>query len=238
LARSERTRRPRHSDIDWGRTIQVNLSRYVPEHRTVIPDRLVGYGRRQRSLSRDVIVAVDQSGSMLDSLVYAAVFGAVLASIPALSTKLVAFDTAVADLSHLLHDPVDLLFGLQLGGGTDIAGAMEYVASLVSRPADTVVVLITDLFEGGNRDLLEQRVARLVQSAVTVVCLLALSDEGAPVYDHEQAARLASLGVASFACTPDLFPDLVAAALERRDLTRWAGEQGLVTTAPHSPPSP
>jgi hypothetical protein len=236
LARSDRTRRPRHGDIDWGRTIHANLTRYVPERRTVIPERLVGYGRRQRSLSRDVIVAVDQSGSMLDSLVFAAIFGAVLASIPALSTKLVTFDTAIADLSHLLHDPVDLLFGLQLGGGTDIASAVEHCAGLVTRPADTVLVLITDLFEGGNRDLLEQRVARLVQSGVTVVCLLALSDEGAPVYDHEQAARLAGLGVASFACTPDLFPDLIAAALERRDLGRWAGEQGLVTAAPHYDP--
>lgn len=233
LARSDRTRRPRPSDIDWGRTIHANLSRYVPERQTVIPERLVGYGRRQRSLSRDVIIAVDQSGSMVDSLVYAALFGSVLASVPALSTQLVVFDTAVADLTPLLHDPVDLLFGLQLGGGTDIATAIEYCAGLVTRPADTVMVVVTDLFEGGNRDLLEQRIARLVQSGVTVVVLLALSDEGAPVFDREQASRLASLGVPSFACTPDVFPDMIAAALERRDLARWAGDQGIPTAAPH-----
>jgi predicted metal-dependent peptidase len=238
LARSDRTRRPRPSDIDWGRTIHANLSRYVPEQRTVIPERLVGYGRRQRSLSRDVIIAVDQSGSMVDSLVYAAIFGAVLAGVPALSTKLITFDTSIADLSHLLHDPVDLLFGLQLGGGTDIASAIEYCAGQITRPADTVMVVVTDLFEGGNSQLLEQRVARLVQAGVTVVVLLALSDEGAPVFDHDQAARLASLGVASFACTPDQFPDLIAAALERRDLGRWAGEHGIVTAAPQYDPLP
>ena len=137
LARSQRSRRPRLSDIDWGHTIHANLRHYLPEQRTVVPERLIGYGRRQRSLSRDVIVAIDQSGSMADSVVYAAVFGAVLASMPALRTSVVAFDSAVADLTPLLHDPVDVLFGVQLGGGTDIAQAIGYCQQLVTRPTDT-----------------------------------------------------------------------------------------------------
>ncbi len=231
LARSQRTRRPRHADIDWGRTIQANLQHYLPQYGTVVPERLVGYGRRQRSLARDVIVAIDQSGSMADSVVYAAVFGAVLASMPALSTHVVAFDTAVVDLTPVLHDPVDVLFGVQLGGGTDIAQAVGYCQSLVTRPAETLLVLVTDLFEGGNSALLHDRVAMLRQSGVTVLVLLALSDEGAPAYDRHEAAALAALGVPSMACTPDVFPDLLAAALEGHDLARWANEHGLHTAA-------
>jgi len=232
LARSQRTRRPRPSDIDWGRTIHANLRHYLPDQRAVIPERLVGYGRRQRSLSRDVIVAIDQSGSMADSVVYAAVFGAVLASMPALRTQVVAFDTAVADLTPLLHDPVDLLFGVQLGGGTDIAQAIGYCQQLITRPANTVLVLVSDLFEGGNSALLRDRVAMLRQAGVCVIVLLALSDEGAAAYDHAQAAAFAELGVPAFACTPDAFPDLLAAALEGRDVGRWANEHGLHTTTP------
>jgi len=229
LARSRRTRRPRPADIDWARTIHVNLKNYLPEQRTVVPERLVGFGRRQRSLARDVIVAIDQSGSMADSVVYASVFGAVLASMPALRTHIVAFDTAVADLTPLAHDPVDVLFGVQLGGGTDIAQAMGYCQQLVTRPADTVLVLVSDLFEGGNAALLHHRVGELTQAGVTVMVLLALSDEGAPSYDHAQAVELAALGVPSFACTPDVFPDVLAAALEGRDVGRWVNDHGLHT---------
>lgn len=232
LARSQRTRRPRHTDIDWSRTIHANLRHYLPEQRTVVPERLVGYGRRQRSLSRDVVVAIDQSGSMADSVVYASVFGAVLASLPALRTSVVAFDTEVADLTPLLHDPVDVLFGVQLGGGTDIAQAIGYCQQLVTRPADTVLVLVSDLFEGGNSSLLHQRVGALTRAGASVMVLLALSDEGAPAYDHGQAAALAELGVPSFACTPDAFPDLLAAALEGRDVGRWANDHGLHTAVP------
>ena len=159
-----------------------------------MPERLIGFGRRQRSLARDVIIAIDQSGSMADSVVYASLFGAVLAQLPALRTHLVAFDTSVTDLTPVLHDPVDVLFGVQLGGGTDIAQALGYCRQLVTRPPDTVLVLISDLFEGGNAELLRARVAELVRAGVTVVCLLALSDEGAPVHDHVAAADLAALG--------------------------------------------
>src|SRR4029453_14396318 len=104
----------------WNRTIRANLQHYLPEHRTVVPERLVGYGRRQQAVQRDVVLAIDQSGSMAESVVYASVLGAVLASLRSLRTSLVVFDTAVVDLTDRLDDPVDLLFGTQLGGGTDI----------------------------------------------------------------------------------------------------------------------
>ena len=126
-----------------------------------------------------MIIAIDQSGSMADSVVYASLFGAVLAQLPALRTHLVAFDTSVTDLTPLLHDPVDVLFGVQLGGGTDIAQALAYCRRLVTRPRDTVLVLISDLFEGGNRRPVPARIAELVRADVTVLCLLALSDDGA-----------------------------------------------------------
>ena len=213
LARANRTRRPRHGDIDWLRTVHVNLKHYQPEYGTVIPERIVGYGRRRQSLAKDVIVAVDQSGSMADSVVYASLFGSVLAQLPSLRTHLVVFDTAVTDLTPVLHDPVDVLFGVQLGGGTDIAQAVGYCRQLVTRPADTVLILISDLFEGGNPDLLRARVLELTRAGVTVLCLLALSDEGAPVHDRLMAAELTDLGAAVMACTPDRFPDVLSHAL-------------------------
>jgi len=216
LARAHRARRPRPGDIDWLRTVHANLQHYQPRYRTVIPERLVGFGRRRRSLAKDVIVAVDQSGSMADSVVYASLFGAVLAQIPALRVSLVAFDTAVTDLTGELHDPVDVLFGVQLGGGTDIGRALGYCRQLVTRPDDTVLVLISDLFEGGNLELFHTRAAELLRSGVTVLCLLALSDDGAPVYDHVVAAELARMGATVMACTPERFPELLATALERR----------------------
>ena len=213
LARANRTRRPRPGDIDWLRTVHANLRHYQPEYGTVIPERVVGYERRRQSLAKDVIVAVDQSGSMADSVVYASLFGSVLAQLPSLRTRLVVFDTAVTDLTPVLHDPVDVLFGVQLGGGTDIAQAVGYCRQLVTRPADTVLILISDLFEGGNPELLRARVLELTRSGVTVLCLLALSDEGAPVHDRLMAADLADLGAVVMACTPDQFPDVLAKAL-------------------------
>src|SRR5207245_10497376 len=130
------------------------------EKRTVIPERLVGYGRKRQHL-RDVIVAIDQSGSMAESVVYASVLGAVMASLPAISTRLVVFDTSVADLTDELHDPVDLLFGVQLGGGTDIGGAGEVCAALVTRPTDPGMVLLPDLYGGRLGETLRHPVAGL-----------------------------------------------------------------------------
>jgi hypothetical protein len=213
LSRSARTRRPRPGDIDWQTTIAANLRHWIPEHRTVVPERLVGHGRRQRSLARDVIIAVDQSGSMADSVVYASLFGGVLAQLPALRTSFVAFDTAITDLTVSLHDPVDVLFGVQLGGGTDIASALTYCQRLIERPRETVLFLVSDLFEGGNAEVMRRRVGELVESGVQVIVLLALSDEGTPAHDHDHAAALGALGATVLSCTPDEFPAVLADAL-------------------------
>ena len=227
LNRAARKRRPRHSEVDWPRTIRANLKHYQPAYRTVIPETRVGYGR-QRGALRDLILCVDQSGSMAASVVYAGVFGAVLASLPALTTRVVVFDTAVVDLTEDLHDPVELLFGTQLGGGTDINRALAYCQTRLTRPTDSLLFLISDLYEGGNRDELLKRAAALVSAGVQVVVLLALSDDGAPSFDHGVAARLAALGIPAFACTPDLFPDLMAAAIQGHSLPAWAAANGVV----------
>lgn len=224
LDRSARTARPKPSEIDWDRTIKANLKHYQPTYSTVIPERLVGHARRRRSLAADLILALDQSASMGASVVHAGVLGAALASIPALETRVVAFDTAVVDLTEELHDPVELLFGIQLGGGTDIDQALGYCQTLVTHPAKTVLVLVTDLYEGGDAESMLRRAASLLRSGVRLIILLALSDDGAPFYDRANAAALAALGAPVFACTPDRFPELLAAALERRDVRAWAAD--------------
>ena len=230
LNRAARTARPRPADIDWNRTILANLSRYQPEYRTVIPERLVGYGRRTQQVMRDLVLCIDQSGSMASSVVYSSVFGAVMASLRSVSTRLVVFDTSVVDLTEQMSDPVDVLFGVQLGGGTDIAGALGYCEQVIARPRDTILVLISDLYEGGVTEELLRRTRAFVDAGVQMIALLALSDDGAPSYDKENAAALAGLGVPAFACTPDLFPELMAAAIEKRDIGQWAAGQGIVTS--------
>ncbi|WP_299532466.1 VWA domain-containing protein [uncultured Streptomyces sp.] len=197
---------------------------------TVVPERLVGHGRAAAAVRKEVILCVDQSGSMAASVVHASVFGAVLGSMRTLDTRLVVFDTAVVDLTDELDDPVDVLFGVQLGGGTDIARALAYCQSRITRPADTVLVLISDLYEGGVRDRMIERVAAMKASGVQCVVLLALSDDGEPAYDREHAAALAALGVPAFACTPDRFPEVMAAALEKRPLPLPEREPGAAAT--------
>jgi Mg-chelatase subunit ChlD len=232
LHRAGRTSRPRAADIDWNRTILANLKHYQPTHRTVIPERLVGYGRRLPQVSREIVLCLDQSGSMASSVVYAGVFGAVLASVRSLRTQVIAFDTAVVDLTEHVTDPVELLFGVQLGGGTDINSALAYCQTRIDNPRNTVFVLISDLYEGGDNDEMLRRVQAMVASDMQVVCLLALSDDGAPSYDHDNAAALAALGVPTFACTPDQFPELLAAAIQRDNLLTWAGNNNIQLAAP------
>jgi len=226
LNRAARNRRPRHNEIDWHRTIRANLKHYQPDYKTIVPETRIGFGRKRPSL-RDIILCVDQSGSMATSVVYAGVFSAVLACLPAVSTKMVVFDTAVLDLSEKLADPVDVLFGTQLGGGTDINRALAYCQGLVRQPQETIVILISDLYEGGDAREMLKRLGALVAGGVQMITLLALNDDGAPTFDKNHAAAFAALDVPAFACTPDLFPDLMATAIQRQDIARWAGQQGL-----------
>ena len=225
LNRAIRNHRPRASEINWNATIRKNLKSYQPDYQTIIPENLVGYGRKQRK-SRNLILCVDQSGSMANSVIYSSIFAAVMSSMPALKTNLVVFDTAVVDMTEQLQDPVDVLFGVQLGGGTDIAKAMQYCESLVESPSETHLILISDLCEGGDQKQLLATTKRLIDSGVNVITLLALADDGAPWYDQAMAAKFTGLGSPAFACTPDAFSDLMAAALERKDMHQFASTKG------------
>lgn len=221
LNRSSKNRRPKHNEIDWRSTIEKNLKHYQPEYKTIIPEVRIGYGRKRKAM-KDVVLCIDQSGSMGASVIYSGIFGSVMASVPSIQTRMVVFDTAVADLTDDLKDPVDLLFGVQLGGGTDIHQALSYCQQIITKPADTVLVLITDLYEGGNQEEMRKKAASIVQSGAQLVVLLALNDDGAPSYDHNNAQFLANIGVPVFACTPDKFPDLMAIALTKHDIGQWA----------------
>lgn len=226
INRSSRIRNPKFKEINWHTTILKNLKHYQPDYKTVIPEQRIGYGKKRRSL-KDVVLCIDQSGSMGTSVVYSGIFGSVMASIPALKTRMVVFDTAVTDLTEELQDPVELLFGVQLGGGTDIDRALTYCQQVIARPNDTILVLITDLYEGGNVNEMRKRMASIVASGVQLIVLLALNDDGAPYYDHANAEFLAAIGVPVFACTPDKFPDLMAAAINKQDIGLWASQNDL-----------
>lgn len=226
LRRSARTRRPRFADIDWDRTVRANLQHWQPAHKIVVPERIIGHSRGQRRIG-EVVLLVDQSGSMAPSVVYASIFAAVLASLPALSTKLVCFDTAIVDLSDILTDTVEVLFGIQLGGGTDICGALGYVTMQIPEPSRTHLVLVSDLYEGGDGPGMLARAQALVSSGVNLIVLLAVSDEGRPSYDSRHAAAFASMGCPVFACTPEQFPDLMAVALSRGDVAAWAASRDI-----------
>lgn len=213
LNRATRTTRPRRlQEINWQRTIYANLKHYQPEQATIIPEKLIGYGRKRSSL-KDVILCIDTSGSMVTSVVYAGIAAAVMASIPTISTRLVLFDTSVVDMTDQLDDPVELLFGMRLGGGTNIDRALAYCQQAVTRPHDTVLVLITDLFEGGNKAQTVRRIEALAADGVNVITLLALNDKGAPRYNQALAQEISNLGLPVFACTPDRFPELMGEAV-------------------------
>ncbi|MCS7020211.1 MAG: VWA domain-containing protein [Gemmataceae bacterium] len=237
LDRIRRTRRPSSPNaIDWNRTIRANLKNYQDDYRTVIPEVVFGFPRKQRHVQlKHVILCVDQSGSMAESVVYAGILGSVIASLPAVRTSMVVFDTSVVDLTAELRDPVDLLFGVQLGGGTDIGRALGYVQKLINRPEDTILVLISDLYEGGSEQLCQQRVVELVQAGVQMIALLALDDRGQPQYNHGMARFMVQQGVPCLACTPSLFPELMAAAIQRQDLSSWAAAHKLPTLQKTAP---
>lgn len=220
LTRSVRNHRPKLAEIDWNRTILGNLKNYQADLKAVIPERLVGLGRRSGKLRR-IILLVDQSASMATSVVYAGILGAVTASIKSLQFNFIAFDTTVVDLSEYAHDPVELLFATQLGGGTDITNALTYARRYIDKPEDTILVLISDLFEGGDESELVKILGNIRQSGTQVISLLALDDKGTPVFNRTLAAELATLNIPCFACTPELFPDLMGAAIRREDLSTF-----------------
>ncbi|MBE0390337.1 VWA domain-containing protein [Flavobacterium sp. PL002] len=210
------------SAIDWKRTIARNIKNYDLASKRIVPEKFYFYERNQRQKSWTVILDIDQSGSMADSIIYSSVMGSIFASMPALETHVVAFDTEVTDLTELCRaDPVDMLFGVQLGGGTDINKSVSYCQTLIEDPKKTIFILISDLYEGGVRKGLLRRLNEMHENGVKVITLLALSDQGKPDYDVQLAKEIAKLGIACFACTPDRLPELVECAIKGIDLKRF-----------------
>ena len=212
-------RRDRHSplrvarNLDLKRTVREGLKNYQPSLKKIVPERVHFFANQQRFHEWRVIILVDQSGSMGESVVYSSIVAAVFASLPALDTRLVFFDTAVADVTDQLSDPVEMLFGVQLGGGTDIAKAVSYGASLVTQPEKTLMLLITDLFEGGNQANLLGQLAALKEARANVLCVLALNDKGTASFDPDMARKVAALDIPTFAATPSKLVDAVERAL-------------------------
>jgi VWA domain-containing protein len=206
-------------NIDWKRTIRTNLKGWDSERRRLVPDRFHFWANQRRRHEWDVCILVDQSGSMAESVVYSSIMAAIFASIDVLQTKLLFFDTEVVDVTPLLEDPVDVLFTAQLGGGTDINRAVAYAQqNFVTRPEKTLFLLISDLYEGGNREELIGRMRQLADAKVKAMCLLALSDGGKPSYDHVLARTFEDMGIPCFGCTPALLADVVSHVMKGQDL--------------------
>ena len=210
-------------DLHSHRTIQRNLKHYQPAYKTIIPEIRVGFQRLHRQ-QKDLFIVCDQSASMAGSLVYAGVFGSVLAQLPATNTRLFTFDTRILEWTHQLHDPTGILLGVQMGGGTHIALAMQHVEQLVEHPTDSTIFLLSDLYDGMDETLLPQIVFRQVQAGIRIVVLLALTNTGTPDYDAKMATQLTQAGAVCLACTPHLFPQLIAAVLEGKSLDSYAYE--------------
>jgi hypothetical protein len=223
LNRKEHSPIPNAATIDWKWTIGRNLKNYQPALGTIVPEKVYFYSRAQRSNNWTVIVCMDQSGSMAESVVYGSVTGSIFASLPALNTRVVAFDTEVVDLTEQCgNDPVDMIFGVQLGGGTDINKAVAYCEKFITDPSQTIFFLISDLIEGGNQSQLIRRMHEMVASGVRVICLLALSDSGIPTFDQQVAKKLSEGGVPCFGCTPSKLPELIEGVLKKQDLKALA----------------
>jgi Mg-chelatase subunit ChlD len=209
-------RRDKHSprrvyrNLDLNRTIRRNLHNYDRKSEKLLVDRIYFHAAERRSRPWHVIVAVDQSGSMLDSAIFSAVMASIFAELPAVRTSLFLFDTEIADLSDQVGQPVDVLLSIQLGGGTDIAKALQYANQLVSQPARTIVVLITDFYEGGPESELVKQVKDMAQSGIRMIGLGALGYEERPEYNKTTASKCRKAGMDILSCTPEKLAEAMA----------------------------
>jgi hypothetical protein len=211
-------------NLDWPRTIRRNLKNYNQSLKTLIPEEISFFRRRHRQNEWNVIIAMDQSGSMATSLIYGGIMGAILASMPALETHVVAFNhEEVVDLTEHCTDPVDLLFGVQLGGAEDYWKATCYCERFMHTPAKTLYILIADLHDTSpNENRFVKKMEFLLESGLRAVTLLAISDQGQPSFNANLAGKLSTLGMPCFGCSPDRLPDLLAAVLKGQDLQQFA----------------
>ena len=201
---------PRLDSINWSKTIRQNLKNYDIKSGRIYPDKIHFFAHKRKTANWDIIIDIDQSASMAESMVYASVMSAIFASLQSIKTRVVAFDTAVIDLTEECgDDPVDMLYGMQLGGGTDINRSLTYCREFIKEPDRTVFLLISDLYEGGDRRQMISQMLEMKASGVKVICLLTLSNNGLPYYDELIAKELRRGDIPCFACSPEKLPELI-----------------------------
>lgn len=212
------------ANLDWPRTIRRNLKNYNQDLKTIIPENISFFQRKRKQNDWNVIIAMDQSGSMHSSLIYGGIMGAILASMPAVETHVVAFNhEEVVDLTELCSDPVDLLFGVQLSGAEDYWKATSYCERFMHTPSKTLYILLADLYDTSpNESRFVKKMEYLLESGLKAVTLLAISDSGQPSFNENLANKLAKMGMPCFACIPDRLPDLLAAVLKGVPLSDFA----------------
>jgi hypothetical protein len=216
-------------NLDWKRTIRRNLKTWDRDRKRLIPERFYFWANQRRHHEWEVVILVDQSGSMAVSAVYSAIMAAIFASLDVLKTHLAFFNEKdIVDMTPMLVDPVDVLFSAQLGGAEDLNRAVAYAEqNFITRPEKTMLLLITDLFDTcGDVEQLVLRMQRLTESKTKAMVLLKLSDEGRPSFNHELAQRLTAIGVHCFGCTPHLLIDVMERIMKGQDIsTLVAGEK-------------
>ena len=215
---------PSASALDFQTTIRKGIKDYNTKLKKIIPQKYYFFERSATTAANKytVILDIDQSGSMGESVIYSSIMSCILASMSVIKTKVVAFDTNIVDLSEKCEDPIDLLFGFTLGGGTDIEKSIKYCTKYIENPKKTIFFLISDLEEGGNRAGLLRRLTQMKEDGVIVICLLAISDDGKPFYDANMAGKIAAQGIPCFAAAPQMLPRLLEKAMKNEDLSEFA----------------
>ena len=212
------------SALDFQTTIRKGIKDYNAKLKKIIPQKYYFFERSATTAANKytVVLDIDQSGSMGESVIYSSIMSCILASMSAIKTKVVAFDTNIVDLSEKCEDPIDLLFGFTLGGGTDIEKSIKYCSKYIENPKKTIFFLISDLEEGGNRAGLLRRLTQMKEDGVIVICLLAISDDGKPFYDANMAGKIAAQGIPCFAAAPQMLPRLLEKAMKNEDMSEFA----------------
>jgi hypothetical protein len=196
-------------NIDIHKTIRRNLKNYDKENETLVLKDVYFSSRVKKYNKKTVIIAVDESGSMLGSVIYSAVMAQIISKLPFAEIKLVIFDTEIVDLSGMVEDPVEVMMSVQLGGGTDIGKALSYCESLIQTPSDTCVLCVTDLCEGGYPHILLNTAQNIMTSGAKLSFLTALDECANPVYDKNMGQLLADMGAFVGALTPDQLGDYI-----------------------------
>ncbi|HLL25112.1 MAG TPA: VWA domain-containing protein [Kofleriaceae bacterium] len=210
LRKDRHSPRPVFKNLDLKRTLRKNLHNWDEERQRLLVDQLFYFAAEKSKRPWHIVVCVDQSGSMLDSAIFSAVMASIFAELPGIKTSLVLFDTNVVDLSDQVGSPVDVLLKVQLGGGTDITQALQYCASLVREPARSIVVTITDFFEGRDEQDLIDQVRAMSDAGIRMIGLGALGYDARPEYDKSTAGKCRKAGMDILVCTPERLAEAMA----------------------------